>query len=341
MALRPRSKRYARSTTTLRALLPLFLLLLLLVRLTTLFRPTSPKAPIIVVTASNWMYRHFLQNFKCNLDTLNISYAPIVYSLDVRTHNLSHHLGWASVLLSSQLGDEAHPGQFNRSGPRSFNQITKNKLRAVLSALLSGLDVLLSDADIFWCTDPVHHLRTLLSASRYYAQADVLIQPEANYRTLNSGFYLVRSNQRTIDLFRALVQNINIGNHDQDVVNKVFCDPQYGGNKIIQSHGEVPYHCESHGALIRLLPATSFPSGAQQYAGLNVFHHSRERLSDMCRRRQFVVLHNNFIKANKKKARFVVKGMWFSSFDTDDQLVCLTQPAPADHHSARTCGAYC
>ncbi|CAN8061876.1 unnamed protein product [Agarophyton chilense] len=286
------------------------------------------------------MYRHFLHNFKCNLDLLNLRYAPVVYSLDVRTHNLSHRLGLSSVLLSQQLGDEANPGQFTRDGPRSFNQITKNKLTAVLSALLSGLDVLLSDADIFWCSDPAHFLQNVLSRWPQYRHADVLIQPEANYRTLNSGFYLVRSNERTLALFRALIGNMHIGHHDQDVVNKVFCDPEYGGRKILQPHAQVPYRCQSRGADIRILPASTFPSGAQLYAGTNVFQYSRQQLRRMCDDGDFVVVHNNFIKANKKKARLVVKGMWFASGSEDD-LVCQRQPVEADEASIRTCGSYC
>lgn len=284
------------------------------------------------------MYREFLQNFRCNLESLHLPQKPIVFSLDVRTHNLSHHLGLSSFLLSKELGDDTVPGDFERNGPRSFNQITKKKLFAVVRTLRSGLDVLLSDADIYWCKDAVKYITEVILPSHEYVDADVVIQPEAGYRVLNSGFYYVRANERTTALFEALLDNVDLGAHDQDVVNSVFCNPEHGGAKIQEPYGGVPYRCESHGVVIRVLPADLFPSGAHMYGDKGVFYMGREELKRMCDRGEFVVLHNNFIRADKKKSRFIVKGMWF--LGENDDLSCGA-PVKESLEARKACGRYC
>lgn len=286
------------------------------------------------------MYREFLANFACNLRHLSPPRLPVVYSLDRKTHAFAAILGLSSVLLVDDEGDDAKPGAFEKQGPRSFNAITKRKIAAVKFALKAGLDVLLSDADIFWCRDAGKYLEELLEHEDY-RDADVLIQPEANYRTLNSGFYFVRSNPRTLTLFNQLLKNIGLGAHDQDVVNKVFCEEEYGGRKIREPYGDVPFRCESQGAVIRVLPSQLFPSGAEMYEDVKVFSHSRGELVKMCRRGDVVVLHNNFIRASKKKARLVQKGLWYINFDDPEQPICRKEPVPESLAAARTCGTFC
>lgn len=286
------------------------------------------------------MYREFLANFACNIRRVSPTRRPIVYALDRRTHTFASKLGLSSVLLSDDEGDDVQPGAFQKEGHRSFNSITKMKLTAVRRALKAGLDVLLSDADIFWCADAAQVLETMLSQEPYL-DADVVIQPEANYRTLNSGFYYVRSGERALRVFAEMIRHIGIGAHDQDVVNKVFCDPSYGGRRIDEPYGEVPFRCESHGAIIRVLPSAQFPSGAEEYGGTKVFAHSRARLESMCVSGRLTIVHNNFIRATKKKARFIQKGMWFASFDRHQQPTCRAEPVPESDAAQRTCGTYC
>lgn len=294
---------------------------------------------LMVITASNWMYREFLSNFACNLKNIGVKAGPLVYALDKKTADFAGKLGLSHVLIGDEEGDEVQPGNFQRHGPRSFNHITKNKLEAVHTALTSGLDVLLSDADIYWCSDAAEILKKMMWEKGHYQDADVVIQAEANYRTLNSGFYYVRSGENSIRLFKELVKNNAIGAHDQDVVNKVFCEEEFGGKKIVEDYGGVPYRCESQGAVIKILPTSRFPSGAELFDGEMVLKKSRKELKLMCNA-DMVVVHNNFIRANKKKARFIQKGMWHIKFE-GDQPICMKEPVPESDVAARTCGSYC
>lgn len=335
-------------TTLFSLVLAASVLALLLLSATVLSRdrvdnPISEELPLpsasstLVVTVSNWMYREHLANFACNLKNIGVQ-GLVVYALDRRTAEFASMLGLSSVLLSSEDGDDVKPGNFEPTGSRSFNSITKRKLEAVKAALKSGFDVLLSDADIFWCQDAVAVLKSMISDPSYN-DSDVVIQPEVGYRTLNSGFYFVRAGERSMRLFDQLIANIHLGAHDQDVVNKVFCDKQFGGNKIEEPSAHAPFRCESHGATIRVLPSDKFPSGAEPYNGKVIFKKSRVELNRMCQQ-NLVVVHNNFVRANKKKARFIQKGMWYTEFH-GEKPVCLSEPVPENTGAARTCGVYC
>lgn len=294
---------------------------------------------LLVITVANWMYHEFLANFACNLRNLGVKAGPVVYSLDQRTADFAGLLGLSTVLLASEEGADRKPGQFERYGSRSFNSITKKKLVAVRTTLQAGLDVLLSDADIFWCKDAAVVLRGITRPGNGYEDADVVIQAEGGYRSLNSGFYYVRAGEASLQLFEHLVANIEFGAHDQDLVNDVFCNKRFGGRRIEVPYASVPFYCESHGAIIRLFPSAEFPSGVELYEQVQVFKKSRDELKKMCNS-GIVIMHNNFIRASKKKARFVQKGMWLVRFE-GEQPVCLTEPVPGSQKSGRTCGMYC
>lgn len=300
---------------------------------------TQKTDGLLVITVVNWMYHEFLANFACNLRNLGVKAGPVVYSLDRRTAEFAGVLGLSTVLLADEEGADAKPGQFDRYGPRSFNSITKKKVEAVRITLKAGLDVLLSDADVFWCKDAAVVLRELTRPGNEYEDADVVVKAEGGYRSLNSGFYYVRAGKRSVRLFEHLVKNIEFGAHDQDLVNEVFCGEEFGGRRIEEPYAGVPYYCESHGAIIRLLPSAEFPSGAELYGLVNVFKKSRAELKRMCRS-GIVVIHNNFIRASKKKARFIQKGMWLVRFE-GEQPVCLSEPVPGSPTTKRTCGTYC
>lgn len=304
-----------------------------------LLESTQTDNGLIIVTVANWMYREFLANFACNLRNLGVKVAPVVYALDRRTVEFAGVLGLSSVFIGEEEGDDAKPGHFERYGPRSFNAITKTKLTAVLSALRAGLDVVLTDSDVFWCRDATLVLKELIQSGSDYEDADVIIQPEGGYRSLNSGFYYARTGKKSLRLFKNLMKNIQLGAHDQDVVNRVFCSEEFGGRRIQEEYSGVPYLCESHGAIIRLLPSAEYPSGAELYGQEHVFKKSREELKSMCNN-EVVVIHNNFIRANKKKARFVQKGMWFVRFE-GEQPICMSEPVPESPTARRTCGNFC
>lgn len=288
----------------------------------------------VVVTASNYMYRMHLRNLQCDLHRLGLPYAPVVFSLDALTHDFALSAGLKSVALSRELGDDVSPGAFERHGPRSFGHITRQKLKAVQTALYAGMDVLMTDADVHWCGD------ALEAVQRSMGDSDMLVMAEASYAKLNSGFYYVRSNKRTMELFDVMVANAHFGMHDQDVVNAVLCDTLFGAQRVRTTEGAVPYECISaSGVVARLLDTNHYPSGAEVIKGSPVFKLDRETLANMCETGRFVVLHNNFIRADKKMARMIVKGMWYVA--EDNYMTCLSYPVPHTKRALSKCGSMC
>ena len=291
----------------------------------------------VLVTTSNFMYREQLRNFQCTLDRLNLSYYPVVFSQDRDTHYFAKNHSFASILLSDQLGDNVKPGKFIENGTRSFGNITRNKFDAVLTALNYGMNVVVSDADIHWCSDA---LSMLLQMNHADPSSDIIIMAEPQYKTLNSGFYFVRATDRTRKLFEIMRKRTDIGNHDQDVLNAVLCGRKLGANRVIYSESNVPYYCITKNKVrVKILPSEQWPSGAQVVSGRTIFSYSREELRHMCETKKIFVLHNNFVTAKKKKARMVVKGMWF--VESEESMECLNQALLSSKKYVRTCGIYC
>ncbi len=299
----------------------------------------------VVVTASNFMYRAHARNFQCALQRLSLPYAPVVFSLDSRMHAFARENGMASIALSQATGDVALSGDFYGHESRLYGSIARQKL--IVPALDAGLDVLVSDADIHWCGDVLKELQTM---GGVYSRADVIIMAESDYHMMNSGFYFVRANERTKKLFAQLIENSKFGNHDQDVVNAVFCTEGFGAKKMEEDSVDgVPFWCRARdGAEIRVLPVDRFPSGGQVIEGKPIFKCSRERLMDMCKNMDIVVLRNNIISAGKKMARCIVKGMWFIESMAGNEegerhahVRCLGSAARPARWARRLCGSYC
>lgn len=84
-------------------------------------------------------------------------------------------------------------------GTDSFKQLTKMKSRVVLRILKMGVNAMWTDCDIVWFKNPLPYLHTYKS--------DLVIQTNApdsepmnGKRRINSGFYLAKSNQPTIQV---------------------------------------------------------------------------------------------------------------------------------------------
>ncbi len=291
----------------------------------------------VLITISNYMYRGQLRNFQCSLKRLQLAYSPVVFALDRDTHNFSTTKGMRSILISSENGLDTGMGKFEKTGPRSFGYITRKKLLAVYKVLRTGLNVLVSDADIHWCGDAVKIIQNLDGEAQ---NADIIIMPEMDYKTLNSGFYYVRANKRTKETFELIMDNYEIGNHDQDVINEVLCGSRFGSEKIYSPEGNGSFYCKTKsGAIVYLLDADKWPSGGQNIDGISVFLHPRSRLIRMCNRNRFYVIHNNYVSASRKEFRMIVKGMWF--VDDSQEMNCLAEPAPVTKKARSRCSTSC
>ena len=84
-----------------------------------------------------------------------------------------------------------------------FNHLVMTKIRLVLVLLSLGFNVLLNDVDIVWLEDPIPHMP--LDAD-LVGQNGALFRPKLGFdvrnEAINTGFYFVKSNHRTINFMK-------------------------------------------------------------------------------------------------------------------------------------------
>tara|TARA_A100001015_G_C15038286_1_gene737786 strand:+ start:2689 stop:3549 length:861 start_codon:yes stop_codon:yes gene_type:complete len=133
----------------------------------------------------------------------------MMFALDIDLHRIlqSRYPHINSVLYSSEKISPS--ASYFRS--RSFNLITSRKKEAVLCALTLGYDVLFIDIDIAMVQDPIPSL--ILQRYDYVHSVNVRCSKNRNafdYANKehegNTGLYFVRSNPRSITIFKQSLQ---------------------------------------------------------------------------------------------------------------------------------------
>jgi len=153
----------------------------------------------LIMTATNFGFLNHLQNFNCFLKRLGLKF--LVISLDEAAHEfITKETNMLSVLwTSSSKTVDKDAVNFGTPG---FAIISELKYQAVFEALKLGVDVIFSDTDVLFLQNPVPFL---ISQQVDYVHSvnDFCPAPYFNYMTRegNTGFYYVRSNNRTMKLW--------------------------------------------------------------------------------------------------------------------------------------------
>lgn len=178
----------------------------------------------IILTAVNYLYRTALMNWVCNLRRLKITNF-VVAALDQKIYAFALSHGIAAYYEINVDGEtlKSNAEEGGEYGSPQFKRITKLKTQVVLRVLKMGYDVLWSDCDIIWFTDPATFVRAI--------HADLVVQSNApdeenanGKGRINSGFYLARSNSRVIDGLEAVVRHgLQSNRSEQPCFNDVFC----------------------------------------------------------------------------------------------------------------------
>ena len=302
---------------------------------------TRPK--MAVVTSINYAFRHYLLNMACSMRRVGLNIRLLVVSMDEQTHRFALQHGFDSVFMPGMADEHEHV-----FGSSTFNLLSKQKLLAVYHVLNTATDVLFVDADIVWCTD----IAADIARTMYHQPASwrdglgdgmphFLMQTAWPRSLLNSGLYYVRSTAHSIRAFEHILRQDSENENDQVVVNRVLCRPPngqfvYNGSYAHPRapHRRMPALCRWNNVVeARLLDANRFPTGGEYVHDMKLFHHPRETIMQMCSSKSVAAIHNNCILSGKKKARFIVKGLWY--VDNDGQCV---DPVPATRKAKRTCG---
>jgi len=150
----------------------------------------------LIMTATNFGFLNHLQNFNCFLQRLGLKF--LVVAFDEAAHEfISKETSMQSVLWTRTVDKNAV-----NFGTHGFAVISELKYHAVLEAMKLGYDVIFSDTDVLFLQNPVPYL---ISQQVDYVHSfnNFCPAPYFNYMLEegNTGFYYVRSNNRTMKLW--------------------------------------------------------------------------------------------------------------------------------------------
>lgn len=182
-------------------------------------------------------------------------------------------------LKSFRMSDIKESGAYKS---RAMNIMTKRKFEAVLHLLESKQDVLYSDTDIVFLSNPLPDINLHYDIN---IQND-LCQPPYHNSYLCTGFIYIKSNARTIAFVKSILARI------------VQFDFKYGDqitfNSVIRT--------TKHNLKIHALDACKYPNGCRYFEG-----------TDMnCKKSDAVIVHNNYLSGiDNKLRRFKENGLLF------------------------------
>ncbi|KAL5998255.1 hypothetical protein ACLOJK_009193 [Asimina triloba] len=243
---------------------------------------------VILAVAGN-SYRDMLMSWVCRLRRLSISNF-IICALDPETFHFAVLQGlpvFKDPLAPSKISfNDCH------FGTKCFQRVTKVKSRLVLQILQMGYDVLLSDVDVYWFSNPLPLLRSFGPAV-LVAQSDEFKEkgPINLPRRLNSGFYYAPSDRATIAAMSKVVQHASSSDlSEQPSFYDVLCGTK-GVNRVSNDRCMEP----ETNLTVHFLDRNRFPNGA--YKGL----WQKRNVTAACKKKGCIVLHNNWISGRKRK----------------------------------------
>lgn len=164
----------------------------------------------VVVMVCNHGQSELLMNFVCSSRARGLDLSPVlVFATDEETKELAEGLGLTAFFDKTNYG--AAPKQAARSyGDRAFTAMMMAKVYCVQMTAMLGYDVLFQDVDMVWYKDPLEYFHDEKSPSHGF---DVYFQDDGSRGifyapfSANTGFYYVRSNDRTRNFFNSLLMS--------------------------------------------------------------------------------------------------------------------------------------
>jgi hypothetical protein len=112
---------------------------------------------VLLIAGVNNGYKEFLRNFKCHTDSLGIKFLPISLDEGIYKYITSNNIS-PTYLLHDIPGRDKVQSEPSKFGGQNFNLIGCRKMEVVAAALSLGYDVIFSDVDIGYMSDPINYL---------------------------------------------------------------------------------------------------------------------------------------------------------------------------------------
>ncbi|XP_065873431.1 beta-arabinofuranosyltransferase RAY1 isoform X2 [Euphorbia lathyris] len=276
--------------------------------LESLLLATADENQTIVLAVAGYSYKDMLMSWVCRLRRLHVRNF-LICALDKETYEFSVLQGLPVFY------DPSAPSNISFNdchfGTTCFQRVTKVKSRMVLKILKLGYNVLFSDVDVYWFSNPLPTLSSfgpaiLLAQSDEYRAGPVNLP-----RRLNSGFYFARSDVSTIAAMEKVVKHAaNSSLSEQPSFYDTLCGVggsyRIGDDRCVEPETNLT---------VQFLDRNLFPNGAY----LELWQ--KKNVKEACAKHGCLILHNNWISGRMKKLeRQVSSGLW--EYDNGKRMCC-------------------
>lgn len=269
---------------------------------------------LVVVTAATYSYRNLTANMLCSLRKTGAPY--VLISLDERMHAWALERNYFSVHIPTRMaGNKDSSLSVSNFGTQRFNQVTRDKVSAVVAVLSTRTDAIYVDSDAYFCsTTAIHKILTLAmdtDIDMVSQRSHVLHQP------MNSGIYYIRSSRNTIKFLQEhIVENDEKHLDEQVLFNRILCKQ----GTVLRDSERYPLGCTSasHGrnasvsVHVRFLDAPSFPIGCTRLKGesKHIIEQAPQAVNELCRQGGIELLHYSCVEGDRKIHEMKRRGMW-------------------------------
>eukprot|EP00804_Cyclotella_cryptica_P000987 CCRYP_012341-RC/>CCRYP_012341-RC protein AED:0.07 eAED:0.07 QI:286/1/1/1/0.83/0.85/7/369/700 len=193
----------------------------------------------VVVMTVNKGQIELLMNFVCSARSIGLDLKNVLlFPTDQFSKDIADGLGLATF-YNDKLMKPLPSEEAKSYGDSTFGLMMMAKVISVQLVNELGYDLLFQDVDVVWYKDPVNYFRTLgppLENFDVYFQDDGSRQERYAPYSANSGFYFVRSNDRTQLLFRRMLYAGDLifacGAHQQVLIFLLSDMNSLGGLKV-------------------------------------------------------------------------------------------------------------
>jgi len=249
----------------------------------------------VVVLTCNYGQSELLMNFACSARARGFDLSSVlVFPTDMETKELAEGIGltafYEEKIMASIPKEEA-----TVYGDKVFISAMLAKVLSVQLVNELGYDLLFQDVDVVWYKNPLDYFHDeSLPEFDMYFQDDGSRQERFAPYSANSGFYYVRSNDRTRHLFRHLL-------YSADLIN------------IWSSHQKVLIALLAEHNSLMGLNVKVFPKEMEEFPGGLQYHRNAEVMKKIMQGdSKAIVFHMSWTENKDDKLKFFQQmGEWY------------------------------
>eukprot|EP00970_Alexandrium_tamarense_P000751 scaffold85_cov145-Alexandrium_tamarense.AAC.55 len=249
----------------------------------------------VVVLTCNHGQSELLLNFVCSSKARGFDLSNVlVFPTDIETKELAEGMGLATF-YEEKIMASVPKNEANYYGDKIFTRVMFAKVVCVQLVNELGKDLLFQDVDVVWYQNPLEYFHdSSLTEFDIYFQDDGSRQERYAPYSANSGFYFVRSNDKTKYLFRSLL-------YSSDLINKWY------------SHQQVLIALLSETSSLMGLTVKILSKEMEEFPGGVQYHRNKDALKKiMSAESKAIIFHMSWTNNKDNKLKFFQQmGEWY------------------------------